>query len=129
MPVICVTLALIGLDIGTGVLGAIVNGTLSSKVARQGLMHKSAYLACILLALILDNAQLIIDLQMPVNLQKLACGYICMVEVFSITENLAIINPELRDSRLLQLFIGTARDDTGRHGTTPSDTARHTEEN
>lgn len=109
MRLVCVTLALVGLDIVTGVLAAASEGGLSSKVARHGLMHKSAYLACILLALILDNAQLVIEVGLPVDLEGMVCGYICMIEVLSITENIARLNPELRDSLVLRLFQGTGQ--------------------
>ena len=107
MNITLITVSLIGLDIGTGILAAIKNGTLSSKVAREGLMHKSAYLACILLGVILDNSSLVIEMGLPMNLAHLACGYICMIETMSIIENIALINPELRNSPLLQIFLTT----------------------
>lgn len=110
MSLLCVTMALVAMDILTGTMAAGMNGTLSSKVARMGLMHKSAYLMCVALANILDNAQTIIDLGLRFNLQDLACYYICMCETLSIVENIAKINPELRDTPLLKLFVGTQHD-------------------
>lgn len=107
MSLLCVTFALIGMDILTGTLAAGMEGKLSSKIARQGLMHKSAYLLCIMLANILDNAQHLIDLGLQFHLQDIACYYICLCETLSIVENIAKINPELRDTPLLKLFIGT----------------------
>lgn len=110
MKLICITMMLIGMDVLTGTLAAGMNGTLSSKVARQGLMHKSAYLMCIALATILDQAQTIIDLGLGLNLQDLSCYYICLCEVLSIVENIAKINPELRGTPLLKIFAGTNHD-------------------
>lgn len=110
MDLLCVTLALVVLDIVTGTVAAGMNGTLSSKVARMGLMHKSAYLMCIALANILDNAQTIVDLGLGVHLQDLACYYIIICETLSIVENIAKINPELRNTPLLKLFVGTHHD-------------------
>ena len=111
MELLIITLILIGLDIVSGTIAAGVNGTLSSKVARQGLMHKSAYLMCIFLANVLDHAQTFVDLGLDVNLQALACYYIIICETLSIIENIAKINPELRGTKLLQLFIGTHKED------------------
>ena len=107
MSLLCVTILLIGMDILTGTIAAGMNGTLSSKVARMGLMHKSAYMMCILLACILDNAQALVDLGLQINLQDMACYYICICETLSIVENIAKINPELRDTPLLKLFVGS----------------------
>lgn len=109
MPIVAITLMLIGLDIVTGVLAAAVRGELSSKAAREGMMHKAAYLACILLALILDNAELIMRLGLPADLESMCCGYICMIETLSVVENIALINPELRGTALLRLFLNTSK--------------------
>ena len=111
MELILITLILIGLDILSGTIAAAMNGTLSSKVARQGLMHKSAYLLCICLANVLDHAQTLIDLGLGINLQDLACYYVILCETLSIVENIAKINPELRNTPLLKLFIGTHKDE------------------
>ena len=115
MSLLCVTLALVALDIITGVVAAAMHGELSSKVARQGLMHKSAYIACIALGFILDNAQTIIDMGLPFHIQELACYYICMCETLSIVENIAKINPELRGTPLLKLFVGTKHEELAEH--------------
>lgn len=113
MELILVTLILIGLDILSGTIAAAMNGTLSSKVARQGLMHKSAYLLCICLSNVLDHAQTLVDLGLGINLQDLACYYIILCETLSIVENIAKINPELRNTPLLKLFIGTPKEEKG----------------
>lgn len=107
MEILLVTFALIGLDIATGLIGAVAAGVLSSKVARQGLMHKLAYIGAILLAHILDYAQSFVNLGLPFKLTVAVCTYIILCETLSIIENLAKINPELRGTELLKLFVGT----------------------
>lgn len=103
---------MVGLDIATGLAAAAATGTLSSRVARKGLIHKSAFLFAILLAHVLDYAQSFVNLGLPFKLQAAVCGYIIVCETLSIVENLAIINPELRGTRLLQLFKNTTGDGT-----------------
>ena len=103
---------MVGLDIATGLAAAAATGTLSSRTARKGLIHKSAFLFAILLAHILDYAQSFVNLGLPFKLQAAVCGYIIVCETLSIVENLAIINPELRGTRLLQLFKNTTGDGT-----------------
>ena len=98
---------MVGLDIATGMAAALATGTLSSRTARKGLIHKSAFLFAILLAHILDYAQSFVNLGLPFELQVAVCGYIIICETLSIVENLAIINPELRGTPLLQLFKNT----------------------
>ena len=98
---------MIGMDVATGLAAAGMYGELSSKVAREGLMHKIAYLACVVLGYILDNAQTLVDLGLPFQLQDLVCYYIIMCETLSCVENIARLNPELRNTPLLKLFIGT----------------------
>lgn len=107
MELLLVTFMLIGLDILSGLIGAIVQGKLSSKVARQGLMHKLAYVCGILLAHILDYAQSFVNLGLPFQLTVAVCTYIILCETLSIVENMAKINPELRGTQLLKLFINT----------------------
>lgn len=70
-------------------------------------MHKMAYVATIALAYILDYAQTFLELGLPFQLVTAACTYIILVETLSIIENIALINPELRGSGLLKLFIGS----------------------
>lgn len=107
MELLLVTFSLILLDIISGLIGAAMQGILSSKVARQGLMHKLAYVCAILLGHILDYAQSFVNLGLPFQLTIAVCTYIILCETLSIVENLAKINPELRGTKLLKLFVNT----------------------
>lgn len=113
VEILCITCVLILLDILTGLTAAGMSGGLSSRTARRGLVHKSAYLFAILLAHVLDYAQSFLNLGLPFELQLAVCTYILLCETLSIVENLAKINPELRGTALLQLFKGTHEPDGG----------------
>lgn len=102
--ILLIACVLVALDIITGFTAAWLNNKLSSKVARQGFGHKSAYVFAVMLAHILDCAQSFLNLGLPFKLQIAACGYIIMTETLSIVENIAEINPELRNTALLELF-------------------------
>lgn len=102
--IFAVTAALIILDIATGIAKAAMGKTLSSGAMRQGLYHKAAFVGVIILAIICDGATGHMDLGFSIQLAPAACVYICLTEIASIIENLGEINPELKDSKLLQLF-------------------------
>lgn len=127
MPVglLIATCIMILLDILTGLTAAAMRGELSSKVARQGLMHKSAYLFAIALGGTLDYAQLYLDLGLPFKLQVAVCGYVIMCETLSVVENLAKINPDLRGTPLLELFKGTSEENTKEKGEQDGTQASH----
>lgn len=121
MELLLVTFSLILLDIVSGLIGAATQGILSSKVARQGLMHKLAYICAILLGHILDYAQSFINLGLPFELRIAVCTYIILCETLSIVENLAKINPELRGTKLLKMFISTSETGADDNGTKDND--------
>lgn len=104
---LAVTTVMIVTDYLTGVIKAAMQHDISSSKMREGLYHKGAYVIVILLAEIIDHASTIIDLGIGIPLVAPACVYIILTELASIIENLGEINPELKDSRVLQLFRTT----------------------
>lgn len=101
-----VTFAFILADIITGYLGAWASRQLSSSKMRKGLVHKVTL--CIIMALgaLIDYAQQqnIVNLGYDIPMFELICVYIIFMEINSIIENIGIIFPELKDSKLLGLF-------------------------
>lgn len=92
------------IDYVTGVVNAIMHGELSSKRMRQGLGHKFAYLAVICVALILEYGSDYINLGIELPVFVPVCASICLIEITSIMENCAKINPELSKSNIFNIF-------------------------
>ena len=91
-------------DYVSGMAKAIVQHNISSQIMREGLWHKFAYVMAVGLAAFLQLASQHINLGYDIPLIPLVCGFIVMIEVSSIIENLAEVNPEIADSKLLQYF-------------------------
>lgn len=95
---------LIALDFFSGIIGAIITKQYNSSAMREGLLHKSVYLAVIALALICEYVSGYYDLGLPVGLLTLVATWVILTEISSILENLSIINPKLKDAKLLSFF-------------------------
>ena len=101
---ISIVFLLVLIDYATGVVNAIMHGELSSEKMRQGLGHKFAYLAVICVSLIVEYGSDYINfgIELPVFIP--VCTGICLIEVTSIMENCAKINPKLSKSNILNIF-------------------------
>lgn len=102
--VIGIVFLLVLIDYVTGVVNAIMHGELSSEKMRQGLGHKFAYLAIICVALIVEYGSGYINLGIELPVFMPVCAGICLIEITSIMENCAKINPELNNSNILNIF-------------------------
>lgn len=101
-----------GLDYATGVVGAIMHGNLSSSKMREGLGHKFAYVVTFFLAWFIDFEMNHIDLGFAVAITPLVTTGIVLIELSSIIENIGEINPEIKASKLLQIFQSNRKDGT-----------------
>ncbi len=102
---IIIVAALIIGDIVSGWIAAIATKSIDSTEMRNGLWHKSAYILVIALAGLIEwgaSKGVFFGIEIPVL--AAACVYIGVTEITSIIENIAIINPELKDTPLLSLF-------------------------
>ena len=102
-----ITCVLIVMDYLTGLAKSVVNKDIDSTKMRDGLWHKAAYVAVIVLAEIIEHGQEAVDLGFAVPLIVPTSVYIVLTETASILENLSQINPELADSPVMQLFRST----------------------
>lgn len=102
---IIIVAALIIGDIVSGLLAAIATKSIASTKMRNGLWHKSAYILVIALAGLIEwGASKGVFFGIDVPVLAATCVYIGLTEITSIIENIAIINPELKDTPLLSLF-------------------------
>lgn len=95
---------MICLDYVTGLIKAAMQHDISSTKMREGLYHKSAFVMTMALAEIIEHGQHVIDMGFDIPVVIPAAVYIVLTETASILENLGQINPELKSSRLLDLF-------------------------
>lgn len=100
---IAVAVVMMALDILTGFAAATKNGTVESGKMREGLWHKAGFIGLILLAYIWEVGSVWINTEtmaMGVSIPELPavgviCGFIVAIEIVSILENLASLNPEI----------------------------------
>lgn len=95
---------LIVLDIISGLMKASELKEMSSTKLREGLYHKATYLVILALATVLQIASGQVDIGYNIPLVAPISVYIVGTEVVSILENLAAVNPELRDSKVMHLL-------------------------
>lgn len=114
--VIGIVFLLVLIDYVTGVVNAIMHSELSSEKMRQGLGHKFAYLAIICVALIVEYGSAYIDLGIELPVFIPVCAGVCLIEITSIMENCIKINPELDDSKILNVFNTEKKENNGKEG-------------
>lgn len=112
--VIGIVFLLVLIDYVSGVVNAIMHGELSSKKMRQGLGHKFTYLAIICVALIVEYGSDYINLGTELPVFTPVCVGICLIEITSIMENCAKINPDLKDSNILNIFNIERKENDGK---------------
>ena len=115
MWAIIACLVMMVFDIITGIMVAWKNKDIQSTKMREGLFHKGTLILLIILAWVCELFVMHVpDLGITIPLVIPACIIIFAMELVSITENAAEINPELKDSKLLKLF-SVSNDEVGDH--------------
>lgn len=112
--IIGIVFLLILIDYVTGVVNAIIYSELSSEKMRKGLGHKFAYLAIICVALIVEYGSDYINLGIKLPVFVPVCAGICLIEITSIVENCAKINPDLKSSNILNIFNIERKENDGK---------------
>ena len=115
MWAIVACLVMMVFDIITGFMAAWKNKDIQSTKMREGLFRKGTLILLIILAWLCELFVMHVpDLGITVPLVIPSCVIIFAMELVSITENAAEINPELKDSKLLKLF-SVSNDVEGNH--------------
>ena len=102
--IIVITCCFMFMDIITGFIQAVVNKCVDSQVMKTGLFHKCGFLLAIALGCLCEYSMLYIDLGFNAPIQDVVCGYIIVMELISILENLSKISPELASSKFMEIF-------------------------
>ena len=92
-------------DVVVGFIVAIINEELSSIKMRKGLLHKALMLVLIFVCLAIEvGISHAVVLPYDVPTCEVVCGYIVIMELISVLENIAKGYPVLKDSALFKLF-------------------------
>lgn len=105
MKIILVALVFNGLDLVTGIVGAIRCGEqIKSTKLRDGLFKKVGFIFCYTLCIAINYAESYLTLPFGVDLVPVICTYTIITEVVSIVENISKINPDLLPDKLKELI-------------------------
>mgnify|MGYP002680390446 CR=1 FL=1 len=112
MPLIVVLIFNLG-DIVTGFAQGAYTHTISSTKMRDGLWHKAGFVLLMVTAYAIDWAGTQLDLGIGVPLVVPVAVFIVLTELVSILENLSEMIPQLKGSRLMELFHSAKMDEMG----------------
>ena len=105
---IIAVLVLIVLDIVFGLANALIHREYSSQIMREGIAHKCAELGFILVGIVVDATIISgIDLGFAAPVLMSVCIYLCIMEIGSLLETFAKMNPALADTPLFKLLVST----------------------
>lgn len=105
MKIILLALVFNGLDIITGIIGAIRDGEqIKSSKLRDGLFKKVGFIFCYILAIAINYAETFLTLPFGVDLVPVICTYALVTEIVSIIENISKINPDILPDKLKELI-------------------------
>lgn len=106
---IIIAVTLIAFDIITGFLKATKTKTLNSQIMREGLFHKVGEIILIALSAFIEYYALdFVSINIDIPLVGGTCVYIIIMELMSILENIAILNPQL--SKLISPYLDKIKD-------------------
>lgn len=105
MKIILVALVFNGLDLITGIVGAVSDGEqIKSSKLRDGLFKKVGFVFCYALGVLINYAETFLTLPFGVDLVPVICTYAVITEVVSIIENISKINPDILPDKLKELI-------------------------
>ena len=99
-----VALSLNGMDLITGLIGALKNKALTSYKLRDGLFKKVGFMFCYLIGWGMDQYGPMIGFQIGFPVLPVIVLYAATTELVSIVENIHEINPDLLPEKLIELF-------------------------
>lgn len=98
-------------DVVVGFIQAAINNQLSSTKMRQGLLHKVLILILIFVCLAIEvGIGHTVKLPYDIPTCEVVCGYVIIMELISILENIARGYPQFADSQLFKLFNLDSKD-------------------
>ena len=103
---------MMGLDFLVGIVAACIRQEFKSAKVREGLGHKAMCVFIIVLAFVVQQASGVVgDLGFDVPLIVPVCVIIIVMEVSSVLETVGDTYPDLKNSRIYDLFKNANKDD------------------
>lgn len=118
MAVYITVFAFIAFDILTGLIKALAKDGLNSTILRKGLYHKLSEILTVIGAGLLQYGADYIQLGVDIPALIGVASYICIMELVSIIENLAMLNPSLY--KLFKPFLNKLKEEDKNEKSTPS---------
>lgn len=98
-------------DVVVGFIQATINNQLSSTKMRHGLLHKVLILILIFVCLAIEiGISHTVKLPYEIPTCEVVCGYVIVMELVSILENIARGYPEFANSQIFKLFNIDSKD-------------------
>lgn len=98
-------------DVVVGFIQAAINNQLSSTKMRHGLLHKVLILILIFVCLAIEiGISHTVKLPYDIPTCEVVCGYVIVMELVSILENIARGYPEFANSQIFKLFNIDSKD-------------------
>ena len=107
--VFAIVIAFTVMDVVTGIAQAAKNKALDSTKMRDGLFHKIGFMFAVVLACLCEYAMGWLDLGIDIPMIGGVCTFICLTELVSILENIALLTPELSENTFLSYFARGAK--------------------
>lgn len=105
MKIILLALVFNGLDLVTGIVGALRKGEeIKSSKLRDGLFKKVGFVFCYLLGEAIGYAKLYLPIPFGDKLLTIICVYAITTEIVSICENISKINSDILPDKLKALL-------------------------
>ena len=105
VKIILIALIFNGMDLVTGIVGALKNGEqIKSSKLRDGLFKKVGFVFCYALGVVIEYAKLYLPIPFGDKLLSIICIYAITTEVVSICENISKINPDILPDKLKKLI-------------------------
>ena len=109
MGVYITVLIFIAFDVLTGLIKAMALEGLNSTVLRKGMYHKLSEIIVVIGAGLLEYGAEYINLGIDLPALFAVASYICIMELVSILENLAMLNPSLH--KLFKPILNKLKDE------------------
>lgn len=102
-------------DVIVGFIQAVINNNVSSTKMRTGLLHKLLIFILIIVCLAIEmGIQHAVQLPYDLPTCEVVCGYVIIMEMMSILENISKGNPEIKDTQLFKIFGFNDSDNGGK---------------
>lgn len=92
------------MDLLTGLVKAFKEKAYNSSIMREGLYHKFGSIITIVFGSLIDYTQRYVDIGVTIPVASAICGYIILMEIGSIIENVCVINPDIMPEKLRSYF-------------------------